>query len=155
AEPGGEAQEHWVHEACAVWTSGVYLVAGKLFGLQEAMKVAVDMTCSSCQEAGATIGCCHKGCIHTYHYPCASDAGTSPPRNRRALEPIQAVQGDPPWAQLPKPRPHLTLQFPSSLAPAILLSLSLPRPLLGNARDMEMSHSPGTCLRSAQSSEGR
>uniref|UniRef100_A0A8C5VIF5 Retinoic acid induced 1 n=1 Tax=Microcebus murinus TaxID=30608 RepID=A0A8C5VIF5_MICMU len=42
---GGEeaATEHWVHEACAVWTSGVYLVAGKLFGLQEAMKVAVDM----------------------------------------------------------------------------------------------------------------
>lgn len=75
SEPGGDTQEHWVHEACAVWTGGVYLVAGKLFGLQEAMKVAVDMTCSSCQEAGATIGCCHKGCIHTYHYPCASDAG--------------------------------------------------------------------------------
>ncbi|XP_070251050.1 retinoic acid-induced protein 1 [Myotis yumanensis] len=75
AEPGGDTQEHWVHEACAVWTGGVYLVAGKLFGLQEAMKVALDMTCSSCQEAGATIGCCHKGCVHTYHYPCASDAG--------------------------------------------------------------------------------
>ncbi|KAM8816409.1 retinoic acid-induced protein 1 isoform 1-T2 [Rhynchonycteris naso] len=75
AEPGGDSQEHWVHEACAVWTGGVYLVAGKLFGLQEAMKVALDMTCSSCQEAGATIGCCHKGCTHTYHYPCASDAG--------------------------------------------------------------------------------
>ncbi|CAK6437599.1 unnamed protein product [Pipistrellus nathusii] len=75
AEPGGDTQEHWVHEACAVWTGGVYLVAGKLFGLQEAMKVALDMTCASCQEAGATIGCCHKGCVHTYHYPCASDAG--------------------------------------------------------------------------------
>ncbi|KAK2498219.1 hypothetical protein MC885_010620 [Smutsia gigantea] len=75
AEPGGDTREHWVHEACAVWTGGVYLVAGKLFGLQEARKVAADMTCSSCQEAGATIGCCHKGCIHTYHYPCASDAG--------------------------------------------------------------------------------
>ncbi|XP_022347137.1 retinoic acid-induced protein 1 [Enhydra lutris kenyoni] len=75
AEPGGDTQEHWVHEACAVWTGGIYLVAGKLFGLQEAMKVAMDMTCSSCQEAGATIGCGHKGCSHTYHYPCASDAG--------------------------------------------------------------------------------
>ncbi|KAM6184867.1 retinoic acid-induced protein 1 [Rhynchocyon petersi] len=75
AEPSGGTQEHWVHEACAVWTGGVYLVAGKLFGLQEAMKVAVDMTCSSCQEGGATIGCCHKGCTHAYHYPCASDAG--------------------------------------------------------------------------------
>ncbi|ELV14008.1 Retinoic acid-induced protein 1 [Tupaia chinensis] len=75
AEPGGDPQEHWLHEACAVWAGGVYLVAGKLFGLQEAMKVAVDVMCSSCQEAGATIGCCHKGCVHTYHYPCASDAG--------------------------------------------------------------------------------
>ncbi|XP_006901263.1 PREDICTED: retinoic acid-induced protein 1 [Elephantulus edwardii] len=75
AEPSGGTQEHWVHEACAVWTGGVYLVAGKLFGLQEAMKVAVDMTCSSCQGGGATIACCHKGCIHSYHYPCASDAG--------------------------------------------------------------------------------
>uniref|UniRef100_A0A8D0PHP3 PHD-type domain-containing protein n=1 Tax=Sus scrofa TaxID=9823 RepID=A0A8D0PHP3_PIG len=77
AEAGGDTQEHWVHEACAVWTGGVYLVAGKLFGLQEAMKVAVDRTCSSCQEAGATIGCCHEGCLHAYHYPCASDAGKS------------------------------------------------------------------------------
>lgn len=75
AEPGADTQEHWMHEACAVWTGGVYLVAGKLFGLQEAMKMAMDMTCSSCQEAGATIGCCHKGCVHTYHYPCASDSG--------------------------------------------------------------------------------
>ncbi|XP_045149321.1 retinoic acid-induced protein 1 [Echinops telfairi] len=77
AEPGGGTQEHWVHEACAVWTGGVYLVAGKLYGLQEAMKVAMDMTCSGCQETGATIGCCHKGCVHTYHYPCASDTGCS------------------------------------------------------------------------------
>nr|XP_044987301.1 retinoic acid-induced protein 1 [Jaculus jaculus]XP_044987302.1 retinoic acid-induced protein 1 [Jaculus jaculus]XP_044987303.1 retinoic acid-induced protein 1 [Jaculus jaculus]XP_044987304.1 retinoic acid-induced protein 1 [Jaculus jaculus] len=75
SEPGGDTQEHWVHEACAVWTGGVYLVAGKLFGLQEAMKVAVDMLCSSCHEAGATIACSYKGCVHTYHYPCASDAG--------------------------------------------------------------------------------
>ncbi|MBN3318331.1 RAI1 protein, partial [Atractosteus spatula] len=31
-----EAKEHWVHEACAVWTNGVFLVSGKLYGLQEA-----------------------------------------------------------------------------------------------------------------------
>lgn len=36
--------------------------------------------CFSCQEAGATIGCCQKGCTHTYHYPCASDAGKSRPQ---------------------------------------------------------------------------
>lgn len=33
--------------------------------------------CSSCHEAGATISCSYKGCIHTYHYPCANDTGKS------------------------------------------------------------------------------
>lgn len=40
AEP--ETQEHWVHEACAVWTSGVYLVAGKLYGIHEAIQMAAS-----------------------------------------------------------------------------------------------------------------
>ncbi|XP_017589771.1 PREDICTED: retinoic acid-induced protein 1 [Corvus brachyrhynchos] len=31
--------------------------------------------CSSCQQAGATVGCCQKGCPHTYHYACAVDTG--------------------------------------------------------------------------------
>ncbi|CAM2099853.1 unnamed protein product [Caretta caretta] len=74
-EPVGDTQEHWVHEACAIWTAGVYLVAGKLYGLQEAIKVAAEVRCSSCQQAGATIGCCHKGCAQTYHYACAIDTG--------------------------------------------------------------------------------
>lgn len=33
--------------------------------------------CTSCHEAGATISCSYKGCIHTYHYPCANDTGKS------------------------------------------------------------------------------
>lgn len=74
-EPVGDTQEHWVHEACAIWTAGVYLVAGKLYGLQEAIKAAAEVRCPSCQQAGATIGCCHKGCAQTYHYACAIDTG--------------------------------------------------------------------------------
>ncbi|XP_061202112.1 retinoic acid-induced protein 1 [Neopsephotus bourkii] len=74
-EPVGDTQEHWLHEACAVWTAGVFLVAGKLYGLQEAVKAAADLKCSSCQQAGATVGCCQKGCPHTYHYACAVDTG--------------------------------------------------------------------------------
>lgn len=74
-EPAGDTQEHWLHEACAVWTAGVFLVAGKLYGLQEAVKAAADLKCSSCQQAGATVGCCQKGCPHTYHYACAVDTG--------------------------------------------------------------------------------
>ena len=41
-----------MHEACAVWTGGVYLVAGKLFGLQEAMKVALDMVRGQSRRVG-------------------------------------------------------------------------------------------------------
>ncbi|KAG8541533.1 hypothetical protein GDO81_028769 [Engystomops pustulosus] len=37
-----ETQEHWVHEACAVWTSGVYLVAGKLYGVHEAIQMTAS-----------------------------------------------------------------------------------------------------------------
>lgn len=33
--------------------------------------------CASCHEPGATISCSYKGCIHTYHYPCANDTGKS------------------------------------------------------------------------------
>lgn len=31
-----EVNEHWAHESCTVWTSGVILIAGKLYGLEEA-----------------------------------------------------------------------------------------------------------------------
>lgn len=32
-----DPKELWVHESCIVWTSGVYLVNGRLYGLQEAL----------------------------------------------------------------------------------------------------------------------
>lgn len=32
-----DPEELWVHEGCIVWTSGVYLVNGRLYGLQEAL----------------------------------------------------------------------------------------------------------------------
>ncbi|XP_056390078.1 retinoic acid-induced protein 1 [Hyla sarda] len=70
-----ETQEHWVHEACAVWTSGIYLVAGKLYGVHEAIQMAASGLCPRCQKPGATVGCNHKGCTQTYHYTCATEAG--------------------------------------------------------------------------------
>ncbi|KAM4024969.1 retinoic acid-induced protein 1 isoform 1-T2 [Anomaloglossus baeobatrachus] len=73
--PEAETQEHWVHEACAVWTSGVYLVAGKLYGVHEAIQMAASALCPRCQKPGATVGCSHKGCSLTYHYTCATEAG--------------------------------------------------------------------------------
>lgn len=31
-----EAKEHWTHENCAIWTKGIIMVAGRLYGLREA-----------------------------------------------------------------------------------------------------------------------
>lgn len=31
-----EANEHWTHENCAIWTKGIIMVAGRLYGLKEA-----------------------------------------------------------------------------------------------------------------------
>jgi len=35
-----EPCEYWLHEDCSVWAAGVFLVKGKVYGLEEAVKVA-------------------------------------------------------------------------------------------------------------------
>ncbi|XP_039191544.1 transcription factor 20 isoform X1 [Crotalus tigris] len=69
-----DSNEFWVHEGCILWANGIYLVCGRLYGLQEAVEIAKEMKCSHCQEPGATLGCYNKGCSFRYHYPCAIDA---------------------------------------------------------------------------------
>uniref|UniRef100_A0A8C3ARC6 Retinoic acid induced 1 n=1 Tax=Cyclopterus lumpus TaxID=8103 RepID=A0A8C3ARC6_CYCLU len=63
-----EAKEHWAHENCAIWTKGVIMVAGRLYGLREAAS-------NSCQVVGASLSCCWRGCSHKYHYVCAKEIG--------------------------------------------------------------------------------
>ncbi|KAI1886755.1 hypothetical protein AGOR_G00199070 [Albula goreensis] len=70
-----DPEELWVHEGCIVWASGVYLVNGRLYGLQEALDGARDTCCSHCEEMGSTLGCYSKGCTLRYHYLCAMEAG--------------------------------------------------------------------------------
>lgn len=72
-----DPEELWVHEGCIVWTSGVYLVNGRLYGLQEALDGARDASCSHCDMVGSTLGCYSKGCTHRYHYLCAVEADCS------------------------------------------------------------------------------
>ncbi|KAM8960360.1 retinoic acid-induced protein 1 [Pelodytes ibericus] len=74
-EPAPETQEHWVHEACAVWTGGVYLVAGKLYGIHEAIQMAATGLCPKCQKPGATVSCSCQQCAQRYHYTCAVETG--------------------------------------------------------------------------------
>ncbi|KAK2184301.1 hypothetical protein NP493_272g03000 [Ridgeia piscesae] len=66
-------QEMWLHEDCAVWASGVYLVGHKLHGLDDAVSAAQQTMCSACKCPGATLGCYSKGCSLKYHYLCALD----------------------------------------------------------------------------------
>ncbi|KAL0993343.1 hypothetical protein UPYG_G00106390 [Umbra pygmaea] len=67
--------ERWIHEDCGIWSTGVFLVKGKLYGLDEAVRLAQDTVCSTCHSAGATMGCFQKACPTKYHYICAALAG--------------------------------------------------------------------------------
>lgn len=72
-----DPEELWVHEGCIVWTSGVYLVNGRLYGLQEALDGARETCCSYCDMVGSTLGCYTKGCTLRYHYLCAIETDCS------------------------------------------------------------------------------
>ncbi|XP_038591522.1 retinoic acid-induced protein 1 [Micropterus salmoides] len=69
-----EPCEYWLHEDCGIWSAGVFLVKGKVYGLEEAVKVAQETTCSACREPGATLGCFFKCCPNKYHYRCALES---------------------------------------------------------------------------------
>lgn len=40
-----EAKEHWAHENCAIWTKGIIMVSGRLYGLKEAANKSAQMVC--------------------------------------------------------------------------------------------------------------
>ncbi|XP_062389180.1 transcription factor 20 [Sardina pilchardus] len=67
--------ERWVHEDCSVWSAGVFLIKGRLYGLEEAIRLAEETVCSCCHKVGATLGCFLKGCCNKYHYICALQSG--------------------------------------------------------------------------------
>ncbi|KAL4658018.1 transcription factor 20 [Arapaima gigas] len=72
-----DPEELWVHEGCIAWASGVFLVNGRLYGLQETLDGARDTSCSYCGLVGSTLGCYSKGCSLRYHYLCAIEADCS------------------------------------------------------------------------------
>ncbi|MCJ8746026.1 hypothetical protein PDJAM_G00137060 [Pangasius djambal] len=69
-----EVGERWVHEDCSIWSAGVFLVKGRLYGLDEALRLAQQAVCSCCHRCGSTLGCFFKGCPNKYHFPCALQA---------------------------------------------------------------------------------
>ncbi|KAI7803145.1 uncharacterized protein si:ch211-165g14.1 [Triplophysa rosa] len=70
-EESGVYSEHWIHGDCSIWSAGVFLVKGKLYGLGEAIRLAQGIVCSHCHRVGATLGCFFKDCPNKYHFPCA------------------------------------------------------------------------------------
>lgn len=68
-------EECWVHEDCGVWSTGVFLVRGKLYGLKEAALLAQQTICWCCQDPGAIMGCFQKGCSRNFHFSCAVQSG--------------------------------------------------------------------------------
>ncbi|XP_062874960.1 retinoic acid-induced protein 1 [Trichomycterus rosablanca] len=70
-----EVNEHWAHVSCAVWTSGVILIAGKLYGLKEAAQDSAHTKCFTCQREQASISCSWNNCTYKYHYVCAKETG--------------------------------------------------------------------------------
>ncbi|CAG5911587.1 unnamed protein product [Menidia menidia] len=69
-----EPCEYWLHEDCAIWSAGVFLVKGRVYGLEEAAKMGLETMCSACHHPGATLGCFFKGCPNKYHYRCALES---------------------------------------------------------------------------------
>ncbi|XP_069021550.1 transcription factor 20-like [Embiotoca jacksoni] len=67
--------ECWIHEDCGIWSAGVFLVRGRLYGLEEAARLAHETICSTCQQTGAIMGCFQKGCPRNYHHRCATQSG--------------------------------------------------------------------------------
>ncbi|KAB7497007.1 Transcription factor 20 [Armadillidium nasatum] len=63
--------ECWVHDACALWASGITVVNSKLCGLEEAVIAAQESFCYHCGETGATVCCLGRGCNLIAHIPCA------------------------------------------------------------------------------------
>ncbi|XP_055008723.1 uncharacterized protein si:ch211-165g14.1 [Boleophthalmus pectinirostris] len=68
-------EECWMHEDCGVWSTGVFLVRGKLYGLKEAALLAQQTTCWLCEESGAIVGCFQRGCCRSFHVSCAVQSG--------------------------------------------------------------------------------
>ena len=48
-----DSNEFWVHEGCILWANGIYLVCGRLYGLQEALEIAREMVSTRNPPAAA------------------------------------------------------------------------------------------------------
>jgi hypothetical protein len=62
--------EIWFHEDCFIWIPNVFLIGGRIVGLEEGVAQCQDLFCCSCSERGASVGCTAPGCRLTCHVRC-------------------------------------------------------------------------------------
>lgn len=62
----------WGHANCALWSSEVFEeIDGSLQNVQLALSRGKLVRCVVCNEKGASVGCCYRNCVKTYHFQCA------------------------------------------------------------------------------------
>lgn len=62
----------WAHANCAIWSSEVFEeIDGSLQNVQLALSKGKLVRCVVCNEKGASVGCCYRNCVKTYHFQCA------------------------------------------------------------------------------------
>ncbi|KFM65360.1 Histone-lysine N-methyltransferase MLL, partial [Stegodyphus mimosarum] len=65
-------QDDWIHVNCALWSAEVFQQQdGSLRNVYPAISRGRLMHCEFCNQLGATVGCCVRGCPANYHFYCA------------------------------------------------------------------------------------
>ena len=70
--PGQDSNttEIWFHEDCFVWIPNVFLIGGRIVGLEEGIAQCQDLFCFHCEERGASVACTAPGCRRVVHVHC-------------------------------------------------------------------------------------
>ncbi|KAM6967509.1 LOW QUALITY PROTEIN: histone-lysine N-methyltransferase 2B [Aplochiton taeniatus] len=65
-------QNEWAHVNCCLWSAEVFEEDfGALLHVHSAAARGRFMRCESCNQTGATVGCCLTSCQSNYHFMCA------------------------------------------------------------------------------------
>ena len=64
------ATEIWFHEDCFIWIPNVFLIGGRIVGLEDGIVQCQELFCCSCEQRGASVGCTAPACRVVVHVHC-------------------------------------------------------------------------------------